>query len=381
MRSFNFLNRVLDPKASGHGPFLSVYLDTGPDQNGKKDFHAFLRKQVNDHIEVMKLRSPERKSVEADAKKIDDFVDALDPSTRSAALFASSASNDFFESYEFAVPEEGNQFFLFDRPYLFPLARMVDQNPTFAILIADTNSATIRVVTRAEAVHSSKVKNTKTNRTELGGWSQGRYQRHIEKYHERHVKEVVGELEKIVNDERIDRIVVAGDEAVIVPLLREEMSDELSNKVIETIPLNVKTPEHELIAAAIDAINRHDAIADKEKIDYLVEMDYDGGVGVTGFEKTLTALFNGQVRELYLSADPNDIAFQRADLKVLLKGYAPGLDEDLPEINEHEALVDELIKLAAASAERIRFIEDPHLLTTVGGVGAILRYQAKGVAH
>ena len=382
MRSFNFLTSLLEKTTSGEGhPFVSLYLNTEPNQNGRKDFDTFLKKQINDHLAVMDERSPTRESLEKDAEKIAEFAESLDPSTRSAAIFACSADNDFFETFEFAVPIDEGKFYFFDRPFVYPLVRLIDQNPTFAVLAADTNSATILVVKRAETMRRAEVENVKTNRTAVGGWSQARYQRHIENFHQQHAKEVVQELDKIVRNGRIDRIVLAGDQAVIIPLLKNEMSEEMSQKVIDSLALNANTPEHELIDAAREAVIEHDKKADKEKIDYVFEVNYDGGVGVTGFEKTLSALFNGQVQELYLSSNPDDIVYRREDVKLILSEYAPGLDGELPEVSERETLIDELVKQAAASAERIRFIEDPHLLKSVGGVGAILRYQAKGVSN
>jgi peptide chain release factor subunit 1 len=380
MRQFNFLSRLLDVQPAD-SPFVSVFLNTEPNENGKKDFPVFLRKQLNDHAAVMEAGSPKLDSFEKDSEKIEQFVETLDASTRGVAIFASAGTNDFFETFEFDVPFAENRFFLFDRPHILPLVRLMDDNPTFAVVAADTNSAHIYVFKHAETIRREDIQNTKTNRTEVGGWSQMRYQRHIENFHQQHAKEVVEELDKIVRTDRIDRVVLAGDQAVIIPLLRAEMSEELAAKVVDSLPLNVNTPEHEIAEAAREAVERHDAEADKERVEYLFEVNYDDGVGVTGFEKTLAALFNGQVQEVYLSADVDDIVYRTEDVKAVLKSYAPGMDDSVPETGQKELLLDEIIRQAAVSADRIRFVKDPHLLKTVGGIGAILRYQTKGASN
>jgi len=272
--------------------------------------------------------------------------------------------------------------FMFERPYVFPLVRLIGRNPTFAVVSADTNSANIFLVKRAEVIRRDEIQNTKTNRSEVGGWSQMRYQRHIDNFHQQHAKEVAEELERIVDKDRIDHIVLAGDEAVIIPLLRQALSDEMNKKVAASLSLNVNTPEHELVEASRDALADALLGSEKEKIEHLFEVNYDDGVGVTGFEKTLTALFNGQVQELYLSSDPEDIGYNSADVKVLMKEYAPVIDENFPEIGEREMMIDELIRRAiASSVDRINFIQAEHALKTEGGVGAILRYQAKGISN
>ena len=380
MRQFNFLTRLLDAP-SGEFPFISLYLNTEPNETGKKDFEVFLRKQLNDHAAVMEPGTKKLENFQNDGAKVEEFADSLEASTRGAAIFANTGSGDFFEAFEFSVPFDQDRFYLFNRPYIFPLVRLMDQNPTFAVVAADTNSAHIYVFKRAETIRHENIENVKTNRTEVGGWSQMRYQRHIENFHQQHAKEVINELDKIVRTDRIERVVLAGDQAVIIPLLREEMSNELAGKIVDTLSLNVHTPEHELADAARDAVARYDAEADKKSIDHLIEVNYEDGVGVTGFTETLAALLNGQVQELYLSADADDIVYRNEDVKVLLKDYSPGLDEELPATAAKELMIDELIRRAVQSADRIRFVEDSHPLKTAGGVGALLRYQTKGASN
>jgi peptide subunit release factor 1 (eRF1) len=142
----------------------------------------------------------------------------------------------------------------------------------------------------------------------------------------------------------------------------------------------VNTPEHEIFEAAQKVVAEHDAESDRERIEYLNEVNYEDGVGVTGFAETLTALFNGQVQELFLTADPEEIAYRNDDVKLVLKEYAPVLDESMPSTDQKELMIDELIRQAATSADSIRFLQDPHLLKTAGGVGAVLRYQTKGAS-
>lgn len=380
MHEFNMLDKLLDVQPNEF-PFVSVYLNTEPNETGKKDFEIFLKKQLSDHLAVLEPGSPKRESVEAAFKAISDFAESIDPSTRGVALFSRAGEGSYFQAFEFVVPFSESSFHFFDRPYVFPLVHLIAQNPTFAVLSADTNAAHIFVFKRGHTIKREDIANTKTNRTEVGGWSQARYQRHIENFHQQHAKEAIEELEKLVRAEKIDRIVLTGDQAVIVPMLREAMPKELNEKVIASLPLNVNTPEHEIATAAAAAVEEHGKEAEKETTDNLFEVNYDGGTGVAGMEPTLAALLNGQVQELYLSSNPDDIVYRTGDIKVLLKDYAPGLNEDLPDPNEKIFMLDELIRQAARSADKITFIEDPQLLKQVGGVGALLRYQAKGVSN
>jgi len=380
MQQFKFLSNLMEFEPAGF-PFISVYLNTEPNETGKRDFDVFLRKQLKDHGAVLEPGSSESQSYEADVEKINNFVEDLDPTTRGVALFACSGADDFFQRFEFEVPFEENQFDVGEKPNVLPIVRLVSKYPPFAVVAADTNEAHIYVFKRGKTIGQEDIENIKTNRTLVGGWSQMRYQRHIDNFHQQHAKEVIEEVAKLVREDRIDRVILSGDESVIIPILKNEVPKEFEDKIVGTISLPVKAPVHEVFEAASQAIEEHDSEIEKEEIGRLLEQNYDDGIGVVGAEETLKALFNGQVQQLFISADPDEINYSRNDVRSVLKAYEPGEDGDLPDPSEKMDVLNEFIKRAAMTADSIRFVSDPHLLKAHGGVGALLRYQAKGVSN
>jgi peptide chain release factor subunit 1 len=380
MQQFNFLTKLMEFEPAGF-PFVSVYLNTEPNETGKRDFEIFLKKQLKDHGAVMEPGSSELESYDADVDKINNFVENLDPTTRGVAIFACSGSDGLFERFEFEVPFEENQFTVAEKPDMLPIVRLVSKYPPFAVVAADTNEAHIYVFKRGKTVGQEVIQNIKTNRSEVGGWSQMRYQRHIDNFHQQHAKEVIEEVAKLIREDNIDRVILSGDESVIIPILRAEIPKEFEDKIAGTISLNVKSPVHEVYEAAAKAIDEHDIELEKQEIERLLENNYDDGIGVVGAEETLKALLNGQVQELFISANPDDISYSRNDVRAVLKAYEPGEDGDLPDASEKIEIINEFVKRAAMSADSIRFVSDPQLLKTHGGIGAILRYQAKGVSN
>ena len=358
-------------------PFISLYLNTEPNENGQFNFDVFVRKQLSEHAENYESETSERESFERNSQRILEHLGNIRPTAKGAAIFA--GANDFFLTRAFDVPFEEDHFFVFDKPYIFPLVRLLEQNPMFAVVQADTNAANIFVFKRGNVIEQEEILNERTSRTDVGGWSQARYQRSVDNFHQQHAKEVVAELEKIVRDDRIEAIVLAGDEAVIIPILRAEMSKELEEKVVEVLSLNINTPQHELMEAAEKAVFQHQTLVDKERIDNLSEQNYDDGLGVTGVEKTLAALGNGQVQELYISENFDSIEYDPKQVYKILAAYAPGEDGEIPNIRQSGSVVDEIVRRAIEQADKIRFIKDENLLSEAGGVGALLRYKiAKG---
>ncbi|HKX82645.1 MAG TPA: Vms1/Ankzf1 family peptidyl-tRNA hydrolase [Pyrinomonadaceae bacterium] len=375
MHEFNFLQSLFD-HSPGDGPFLSIYLNADANETGKKDFPKFLKKEFADHIAVTEINSDKRKSLDSDESLVFSFIDELDPAVKGAAIFACSAEG-FFKTFEFSVAFPKNEFFMFDRPRIFPLAEIVDANPRYAVALADTNSARIYVVNRGEVVRNKEIQNTKTNWIETGGWSQMRFQRHIENFHQQHAKELAAELAKLVRDDRTERIILGGDEAVIIPMLREQLADEVNQRVIAVLPLNVHTVEKDLFAAAEKAVDEHKLGFDKQRTDYILEHRYEAGAGVAGIEDTLKALLNGEVQELYLNPDTADLSYNAKEIEQIFREYGKLNENRPPDLSDSGAMMDELLRFGADTADRVRFVADPHLLKKHGGAGAILRFKAQ----
>ena len=222
------------------------------------------------------------------------------------------------------------------------------------------------------------VKNPNVSQTQLGGWSQARYQRHIKNYHLHHAKEVVETLDRVVRTEKINHIVLAGDE-VILPVLRGQFPPHLTERVIDTLRLDITTPEHVVAERTLEALKRHEAKTDIECVERLLDEYRAGGLAVVGAHDTLAALSQGQVDELYLSSSLEDIHAGDEEVGIGLlnesqKETVIGAADSTLKVN----VTDELVTRARQIGANITFVEDGALLAHVGGVGATLRYQLNG---
>ncbi len=352
-------------------PVISLYLNAQPDEHGHDNYHTFVRNELRERAKTFAAGSSERESFDKDVERINSYLDTeIRPSANGIAVFACAGAGDFFETVQLDAPIENNRLFVFDQPHLYPLARLLDQYPRYAVLVANTNSARIFVFGRGAKLNSEEVKNRKTNRTKVGGWSQMRYQRHLANYHLHHAKEVIEVLERVVGDDRAEHIILAGDE-VIIPLLREQMPAQLTDKVIDVVSLDINAPEHEIFATSMESLREHDSQTDAEKVSRLIDEYRGNGLAVVGVPNTLTALSNGQADDLLISAAPEAIKYDEAKVKEVLAAYS--VAEADVDVSEPRLVADELVKRAQASAASVTFIEEASLLADVGGVGASLR--------
>ena len=356
-------------------PVISLYLNAQPDEHGHDSFHTFVRNELRERAKTFPSGTPERESFDRDVERIMSYLDdEVRPSANGIAIFACSGAGDFFEAIQLDAPIENNRLFVYDQPHLYPLARLMDQYPRYAVLVANTNSARVFVFGRGAKLDSEEVKNRKTNRTKVGGWSQMRYQRHLANYHLHHAKEVIEVLERVVREDIAEHIILAGDD-VIIPLLREQMPQSLAEKVIDVVNLDINTPEHEIFETSMESLREHDSQTDAEKVSRLMNEYRGNGLAVVGVANTLTALSNGQADDLLISAAPGEIKYDEDKVKEVLAAYSAGDGEVGIDISEPRLVADELVKRAQASAATVTFIEDTSLLADVGGVGATLRYR------
>jgi len=359
-------------------PVLSLYLDMRPDQNGRRNHATFLRKVFLERSRS--LHGEARKSFDRDARRIWEYLEAEVPAAvQGLALFACSSADDFFEAFQLAASFEQHWLFLGSVPHLYPLARLSDQYPAYAALLADTNSARLFVFRLGRRDAHKRVTGVKTRRSVVGGWSQARYQRHCENFHLHHMKEVVAVLDRVVHAEAIGHIVVAADDTAR-PFLMERLPKHLAEKVVDILHLPINTPEHTVLAETLDALRQRDAETDAERVAAMIDACAAGRLAVVGPEATLDALAMGQVEELLIATRPDALRRPRT----LPADSPPGpieVDTTAPQATidtDRIKLAGELVARAQQNAARVRFIEDSARLEEVGGVGAILRFRIEG---
>jgi peptide chain release factor subunit 1 len=344
---------------SGNGPFVNVYIDARPDQVGRDKYRAFVRTELKARAATYPERSPERQNIERDAERIMAWLGTeVRPQANGIAIFACTAA-DFFEAVQLEVPIEPSEVVVGSTPHLYPLAAVADRYRRYAAVVLDSHAAHIFVFGLGEVVVERAIDSGEIPKSEAGGWSQARYQRHVEEFQRHHVKEVVDTLQRLVREEGIDRIVVAANE-VALPLLRAEMPKQLAERVVEVGELDMSSPRDQILRRTFEATRERAARDDAELVRRVLDAYRAGGLGVVGVDATLEALGNGQVHELIIAADPGQL---RID-----DGRAAA------------TVADELVAKARQTDARVTFIEDAMLLSDAGGVGGLLRFRVRKAA-
>jgi peptide chain release factor subunit 1 len=219
------------------------------------------------------------------------------------------------------------------------------------VAVTDTSLARIFVVALGVIEPRGEVESPKLRRTDMGGWSQARYQRHVDQHRAEHTREVVDALERIVREERIDHVAIAGNEAAMA-LLRAQLTKPLAALVAELPGVDVGASDAEILRQTLEIMPELEARDDAERVARMYDAYRAGGLAMIGLAGTRAALDNGQVHELLLVASADHL-----------------------EGPDGAAVADELVAKARQTDARVTFIEEAALLAEAGGVGAILRYR------
>lgn len=357
-------------------PVVSLYLNLTAGQNGRENYESFVRKSFSERAKGLPADSPERQSFDQDHERIRAYLNnEINRSSQGVAIFASSGA-DMFEAVQLDAPIDQHWVFVGSVPHLYPLARVVENHPRYAAVLLDTNRAQIFVFGLGSAERTEKVVSPKTRRTSKGGWSQARYQRRADNVHVNHIKEVVETLDRLVREEELQHVVVAGED-VALNILRDELPKTLSEKLIDMTTWDRTAGEADILSSSLEALREKDAETDAERVEELIGAWRSGGLGVAGPESTMSALQLGQVDELIITATIDALK----PMQKLPDDAAPGTvvaDTSAPQGAADEGrlkLSDELVTRAQQTGARIRFIEDASLLAEVGGVGALLRFR------
>jgi hypothetical protein len=366
------LLRTLATVEPGDAEVISLYLDLRAGDRGRDTHDVFLRRVFGGRAEPDDEGAP---GVAAALPRIQQFLATVEPSAQAAAVFTTAGESGLFEALALDAPIDGHQLYIGPVPHLYTLARVIDQDPRYAAVQLDNHQARIVVFGRGAPGVRAEVTGEKTRRHSMGGWSQARYQRRTENVHLHHLKEVAGALERIVRDEGIEHVVIAGD-AATTARLREHLAADVDTKIAGVLPLDRHAGEDALLDEAVEALRKKDADTDAERVAEVVGAWRAGGLGVVGPEATLTALRLGQVDEVLMSAVPSALKpVQRMpdDAAPPPSTIDAAADVNLGPAQAH--LADELVTRAAQTSASVRMIEDPALLADHGGVAAVLRFR------
>jgi peptide chain release factor subunit 1 len=313
-----------------------------------------------------------REALKGDLQRIRAwFDDGFDrQGARGVAVFAAGLDN-FWSTLTTPEPVE-DEVKVGAELSLAPLARVAGRGDGLLVAAVGRERGDVYRLRGGQLVVIANETETVPGQHDQGGWSQARYERHIDEIVERHWRRVADTLDGCVRKLDGARIVLVGAED-----MRSDFESVLSNEVKGCIAgwtvAEAHADANRLLDAARPVIEEWWAGRETAILERWREEAATSGRAATGWEETLEAASDGRV-ELLLVQDGSDRPAYRCPecgRAQMSNGSCP-LDGTTME--SRDGGLDLALHQTLAHGGTVHVLRDRQDLAPVGGVAALLRF-------
>ena len=362
-----------------HGCAVSLYLGLDPSEvptpgdlaSRTRSLLARAERQLDERRAT--LARDERQALERDLERVGEWFDSefSREGVRGVALFAAGKDN-LFTPLLLPSPVEDDAR-IAAQLYLAPLVRVVGRGDGAVVGYVGRERGDVYRLRGGQLVPLADESAQVPGRHDQGGWSQGRYERHIEKIVDRHLRDVADALDRCVRRLRDVRVVLAGPEETRSGF-EELLSPEVRRALVGWAAAEAHVDGAGLLQAARPLLDEWRAGREEELLARWREEAARNGRAAAGWEETLQAASDGRV-ELLLVQDGVD----RPAYECPACGRAQLTDGTCPLDGTTLELADTGLDLAVhqtlTHGGTVELIGEEHRdLEPVGGVAALLRF-------
>jgi len=350
-------------------PFLSVYLNTDP-STGAADNHKLALRQ---------LLKPYHDEVPDDAARIERYIEhEHDWHGRSLILFSCTDDN-YFQPFTIAVPVRSRARLL-NRPYVKPLAQLLDQYGNYGVALVDRQGARLfhfhlgmlreQEGTLGESIRQSKDGGGSQASGRRGGPSEGGSPNETA---DRNIREAAQFAASLFNDNQVRRVLIGGTDANIARF-QQELPKVWRSLVAGTFPMSMTAGYPQVLEKAVEIVSQVDREAEEKLVGRVITAAAKGHGGVVRLDDTLTAVHSGQVQTLIV-----DEGYRAPGFRCSGCGYVTSQDIDTcPFCGSGFDRIEDAVELAVRHVIRdggeVEFIHDSEKLLEAGRIGGLLRY-------
>jgi peptide chain release factor subunit 1 len=364
------LLRKLTDWAPEH-PVTSLYLDVDGRRHPSRNGYLVRMRDLLKGLSLDRWDREQRRSVSEDVEAISRFVEEeLDRSGIGGVAVFSSSRSGLWEDVPVALPFR-DRLHIGSRPLLIPLEGMLERFETFCVLVSDRERARLLYVHQDQVEQGAEIHDDVPGRHDQGGWSQSRYQRHIEDHVQRHLKHTAQMVLRASERRPFDHLILAGAEELVAEVERE-LHDYVARKVLDRIVLPITASGGDVRERVLAIEAELEARREAEALERLTT-EVGTGRAVAGLADTLEALEAGRVETLVVAADlraegrrcPRCGHLSPSEARCAACGA---------ETEAADHIVEEAVELAVRQKCRVETIGGAEELEVLGGVGALLRF-------
>jgi peptide chain release factor subunit 1 len=313
-----------------------------------------------------------RTGLRADLERVEQYFDAeFDrDGARGLAVFAAGLDNVWSVLGLPATVADASR--VADDFLLAPLVPLLGRGNGVLVAVVGREQGRVLELRSGRLEEVADVSDEVPGRHDQGGWSQARFQRHIEKLAHDHLQTVADELEELFRGRGRPRVVV-----VCAEELRPEFAGALSTDVADAILGWASAEAHangsDLLEAVTPLIEQWRAERESDAVERWREEAGKGARGVSGWADTLEAASDGRVELLLFQAGSQRSAHRcPACGRASLEATSCPLDGTTMEPRDDG--LDLAVRLTLAHGGEVLAVEHRQDLEPVDGIGAVLRF-------
>jgi len=360
------------------GCAISLYLDLDPSLtptpgDAATRLHSLLDEAAKGGSANRRdLTHDQRVGLRTDFERIREFYqhEFERDGARGLAIFSSSLDNIWRAlPLTEAVPDEirvGRML------YLAPLVPLVGRGEGALVLVVGRERGQFYRLHGGRLQDLSDHTEEQPGRHDQGGWSQARYQRHIEKLVREHLQEVALALDRLVRRLRAVQVVVISSDETHAEFA-ELLTHEAAAAVVGWTTAEAHATPAELFESAAPVLERYRSDKETELIGRWHDEAGRNGRAAAGWEETLEAASDGRVDLLLFREGVDHDAFRcpRCGRVAVTGGKCP-LDGTSMEPSSNG--LDLAVHQTLVHGGRVWAVRDREDLDPVEGIGALLRY-------
>ncbi|KAB8145065.1 hypothetical protein F8S13_04330 [Chloroflexia bacterium SDU3-3] len=358
---------------SGEGPILSIYADWGQTDSGQRPARRQIEQELERLLAEQSLHGEAHEQARQQLGQIMGYLDTQAPADATGIAVFSSPDQQLWQALPLHAPVQTSV--ALDRfPHLFQLARIADDNETYALVIAEGQEAQIFVIAYNQPEHVAATEaDEKIKRFDQGGQAQMLFQRRTDNVIKAHIKDLAQELGQVIERYGVEHVILSSNDAIKGIVL-----DTLPKHIQDLAVAYINLDPHADMASMMATITPLMTDVERQKEQQIAtELENEVGAdarGVAGTAATALALSKGQVRTLVMQASFAGSGRINPSSGFL---FAPGYLSDpydgtpLSEIDLREAFVFRALQQGAD----VEIVEESAYLASNDGVGALLHYR------
>jgi peptide chain release factor subunit 1 len=367
--------RELAAFRADRGRAVSLYVDLDPTaalNPGEIQTRTnSLLSEVRAELDADALSHEEREALKADVERIDAYFHDLDrDGMRGVAVFASQLQGVW---RTLPLPESVPDVVKVDTGFhlspLVPLMRGLDG--TLVVHVSREQGRVFRL-RRGQLHEVADHSEEAPGQHDQGGWSQARYQRHIEKIVHEHLKTVANELDRRSRRSGAPRIVVVCPEEM-KPDFLGAVSSEVERAIVGWSTAEAHSGPAQLLEAVTPVLEEALVGDETELVEAWRESAGKGGRAASGWAETLEAASDARVEALLVGEGASSPAYECPDCgrATMEAGECP---LDGTQLEEREEGLDLAVRHTLVNGGTVVPLRHRQDLAPVGGIGALLRF-------